>query len=282
MEPAPFSAGNSESNGIPHPRRSASMEPAPFSAGNSPYPVQCAAAHRGFNGAGAFQRRKQAALWRLSQSTSGFNGAGAFQRRKHRDARRASTPKPSLQWSRRLSAPETTPRMYSFLKLSSLQWSRRLSAPETRRETQRNQPAEEASMEPAPFSAGNRQRRADAVSDARCFNGAGAFQRRKRYRQCPSLARLHRFNGAGAFQRRKPQERCHVRAARITLQWSRRLSAPETSPASRVGTTPTSRASMEPAPFSAGNLPSAGASPQCAQASMEPAPFSAGNKSAGD
>ncbi len=156
MEPAPFSAGNLEILPLFSRWERASMEPAPFSAGNAPRRWFRVTASRCFNGAGAFQRRK------LSDNVSfKFNKA-------------------LLQWSRRLSAPETSGREGTSYKPVF------------------------ASMEPAPFSAGNRT---GLRSRATCGI---------------------RFNGAGAFQRRKP--RCRVRRARSarSLQWSRRLSAPET------------------------------------------------------
>ncbi len=166
------------------PRRTAhhdhpSMEPAPFSAGNARLVVE---------------------RDRLPRT---FNGAGAFQRRKPYFARARPMKHPSLQWSRRLSAPETPaeapereqggnpsmePAPFSAGNTANeshaegsmaLQWSRRLSAPET-----------SASSE------------SDAL-DSRTFNGAGAFQRRKPEISEGRAPTSTAFNGAGAFQRRK-------------------------------------------------------------------------------
>ncbi len=109
MEPAPFSAGNYDDDDDAAEITSASMEPAPFSAGNMPNLWAPSTRPAGFNGAGAFQRRKQEDHPDLRRRVDRFNGAGAFQRRKLADYVVAFGSGGQLQWSRRLSAPETNP-----------------------------------------------------------------------------------------------------------------------------------------------------------------------------
>src|SRR5438132_1268525 len=62
----------------------------------------------------------------------------------------------SLQWSRRLSATETLFHGLPAADIRGLQWSRRLSATETDVEDLHGCCAPRASMEPSPLSDGNR------------------------------------------------------------------------------------------------------------------------------
>ncbi len=205
------------------------MEPAPFSAGNDWQSFHRRCDHDRFNGAGAFQRRKRGendSVERVYDRS--FNGAGAFQRRKLPAAAASPTTYPELQWSRRLSAPETLTWTTSCTATHPLQWSRRLSAPET---TVQSVPIAGAYM--LQWS-----RRLSAPETGRAYWNCG----------CGHMC----FNGAGAFQRRK-----HA-------------------PPPAAGAIPPG-ASMEPAPFSAGNTPLTNELALAIQASMEPAPFSAGN-----
>src|SRR5579875_4120243 len=133
MEPRPYSRGNL-SRSLRHSRhQQASMEPRPFSRGNTD---RCLAVYRGlfrFNGAAAFQPRKRGEEslvgpvgWYASMEPrpfsrgngqpsflaaireGRFNGAAAFQPRKHDETVRRLKQLPMLQWSRGLSAAETT------------------------------------------------------------------------------------------------------------------------------------------------------------------------------
>ena len=131
MEPAPFSAGNILVRHTPRRLSSASMEPAPFSAGNAPETLRDA-----LNDVASMEPAPFSA------------GNLAF---------RAIRPSMSsrLQWSRRLSAPETRASADNNNNGVELQWSRRLSAPETPGTSSSTPSPDAASMEPAPFSAGN-------------------------------------------------------------------------------------------------------------------------------
>ncbi len=208
MEPAPFSAGNRpERNASSEPQR-ASMEPAPFSAGNCRI-SGCDRKHRSsFNGAGAFQRRKlgRDVLLRLDVLGASMEPAPF------------SAGNPSVV----IPVHEVA---------VALQWSRRLSAPET----------------------GHLWRTVTGGS-ARRFNGAGAFQRRKPAELLADSAWENIASMEPApFSAGNPPP-CRTLSSRHRLQWSRRLSAPETT-ASYTSSLPSTTASMEPAPFSAGNRP---------------------------
>ncbi len=178
MEPAPFSAGNLARSPLLVDSRLASMEPAPFSAGNMPDEAATTEESTGFNGAGAFQRRKPLGDTRCPRISCRFNGAGAFQRRKHPPAALSADSasgfngagafqrrKPGAgRWTQEAGMASMEPAPFSagnpfvefqrLLRWVSLQWSRRLSAPET---------GLDVFIRYQTYS----------------FNGAGAFQRRK-------------------------------------------------------------------------------------------------------
>ena len=134
-----------------------------------------------------------------------------------------------------------------------------------------------ASMEPSPFSDGNTGKSWTWSTRGKCFNGAIAFQRWKRRVSVPTAQTPYRFNGAIAFQRWKPH-----RWGRLSRQaW---LASMEPSPFSdgnieaKVEQVVGMRASMEPSPFSDGNLAVLNATALVGPlASMEPSPFSDGN-----
>ncbi len=183
MEPAPFSAGNYQRPTGFDSRVDASMEPAPFSAGN-------------------WDEEEVEQVEEVASMEPAPFSAGNMPFPICRVSGR------KLQWSRRLSAPET----------GDDRWVRALKPLD-------------ASMEPAPFSAGNTGWIIKACCARWCFNGAGAFQRRKLWdsvsmagtcvasmEPAPFSAgnrrltgtdatRICRFNGAGAFQRRKRRQR---------------------------------------------------------------------------
>src|SRR5579875_1072343 len=107
-------------------------------------------------------------------------------------------------------------------------------------------------MEPRPFSRGNEYTRPLRARLKACFNGAAAFQPRKLRSMLDMSTVANGFNGAAAFQPRKP------------VGYARHAAYP-------------GRASMEPRPFSRGNLARTRADAELHSASMEPRPFSRGN-----
>ncbi len=91
------------------------------------------------------------------------------------------------------------------------------------------QAAEVASMGPPLFSDGNKRIDGEPKPNNSSFNGAAAFQRRKReLRSALGWPQRSCFNGAAAFQRRKPGSISIASWKTWALQWGRRFSATET------------------------------------------------------
>ena len=181
-----------------------SMEPRPFSRGNELLAAEGPAARR-----------------------AGFNGAATFQSRKLDQGENVRTAMLLVQWSRDLSVAETRPsrppcrRPGRFNGAATFQ-SRKLIL------TCDLQPERAASMEPRPFSRGNRKPGARLTSrmiasmEPRPFsrgNPSGAdecgdaqdasmeprpFSRGNTQRMRPPTPRTLSFNGAATFQSRKP------------------------------------------------------------------------------
>ena len=233
-----------------------------------------------FNGAATFQSRKRAPPEDKPRASNPFNGAATFQSRKlarlrgvHRPGRPSMEPRPFsrgnsttnckipssnfLQWSRDLSVAETSGGCEGFDRTVFLQWSRDLSVAETCPECEAPVVPEPPSMEPRPFSRGNVTRKSWMIGIEMClqwsrdlsvaettrpassctgqlaFNGAATFQSRKPGPPQDTYPRPHPFNGAATFQSRKPGKRI----AQLML-----FRCP----------------SMEPRPFSRGNVTAGG------------------------
>ena len=223
--------------------RGPSMEPRPFSRGNQSPCSPGRLSRWAFNGAATFQSRKLEYRRSRGQVSRPFNGAATFQSRKLRlKNRRSRTPCP-LQWSRDLSVAETScwPRRPSGA--SPLQWSRDLSVAETTVHPSVLSQVTAPSMEPRPFSRGNRKARPPKIHsqhpsmEPRPFSrgNSGSVGAAEQIRQknlqwsrdlsvaetgiLASSASIHQaddaFNGAATFQSRKrdPLHRCNLPSA---------------------------------------------------------------------
>ena len=158
-----------------------------------------------------------------------------------------------LQWGRGFSAAETINGSSGLCQINGLQWGRGFSAAETAVGAVGRSLPQIASMGPRLFSRGNFGQRRSGVSQKRRFNGAAAFQPRKRRgvgddgppqfglqwgrgfsaaeTRCDDGTLDHPtpgFNGAAAFQPRKPGSLLMVHLHHELLQWGRGFSAAET------------------------------------------------------
>ena len=133
-----------------------------------------------------------------------------------------------------------------------LQWSRDHSVAETRCARGVDNRNARASMEPRPFSRGDLLKRYQAPPGTSCFNGAATIQSRRQVPCRPVVPAWRCFNGAATIQSRRPDLGSDLLLFLL-------------------------EASMEPRPFSRGDLGGLTHSNSGYSASMEPRPFSRGD-----
>ena len=145
-----------------------------------------------------------------------FNGGRGF------SAAETLTPMPQtawrceLQWGRGFSAAETRPCCANQRRRSALQWGRGFSAAETSTSHERAYRANACFNGAAAFQPRKRLQSVRCCQAcAECFNGAAAFQPRKHLGNVTMYRSHWSFNGAAAFQPRKLE----------TWRWRRRKSA---------------------------------------------------------
>ncbi len=214
----------------------ASMGPPRFSGGKADSRRPCSSRSKCFNGAAAFQRRKerrfqdrQPLAEQASMGPPRFSGGkrvfvvypveigvGAsmgpprFSGGKGDCGTRISFQRKGFNGAAAFQRRKGHQQRPPLRSQNLLQWGRRVSAAE------RSVPSKLI----APLAA--------------CFNGAAAFQRRK---GCPSLVGSQPapcFNGAAAFQRRKERRLPPLSRLPKPLQWGRRVSAAESSGQERL------------------------------------------------
>ena len=165
--------------------------------------------------------------------------------------------------------------MTADFAIAGLQWSRDLSVAETRHAGRNGHHLPEASMEPRPFSRGDKPQLILGMHEGSRFNGAATFQSRRpvvtfqphlldtasmeprpfsRGDCCQTMRCWHTatgFNGAATIQSRRRLVDARYSEEFDWLQWSRDHSVAETPVFGQRLPYPLS-ASMEPRPFSRG------------------------------
>jgi len=181
----------------------------------------------------------------------GFNGAADFHRRKSKKTGRARKFHYRLQWGRRFSSAEIWLAGAAPLDGFWLQWGRRFSSAEIAGKPVFARNRYIASMGPPIFIGGNESTALGRTNDARSFNGAADFHRRKydwhskplfcisslqwgrrfssaeMFAEVVKIQQIARFNGAADFHRRKYSHEKASADAETQLQWGRRFSSAE-------------------------------------------------------